>query len=236
MARDGLTAICIHGAGGGGWEWGIWQRVFAARGWRVIAPDLMPASSGTAATTIDDYTAQVLVCCESYASPYVLIGASLGGLLALSVAARVQPAALVLVNPMPPAGISPRPVRMAYPDIVLWARERSLDGTRRAMPDADSAACLFAFRRWRDESGAVLRVAAAGIVVEPSSCPMLILASEIDADIPAETSRVLAVQYGAEFRLLEGASHVGPLLGRMANTVAAEVSAWCTRTAAPAKV
>ena len=35
-------AVFVHGAGGGGWEWAIWQRVFAAHGWRSVARDLLP--------------------------------------------------------------------------------------------------------------------------------------------------------------------------------------------------
>ena len=26
------VAVCVHGAGGGGWEWAIWSRVLSARG------------------------------------------------------------------------------------------------------------------------------------------------------------------------------------------------------------
>jgi pimeloyl-ACP methyl ester carboxylesterase len=231
------AAVCIHGAGGGGWEWAIWQRVFAARGWSVVAPDLMPGRGGLAATTFEDYAAQVRAWCEPCdTQQYVLIGASLGGLLALHVAGGIEPAALVLVNPLPPAGISPRPSRTDFPDIVPWGRERSLDSTRRAMPDADDAARLFAFKRWRDESGAVLRAAAQGIALTSVRCPMLILASENDTDVGADASRALATHCAAEFRLLKGASHVGPLLGRSANAVAADVLGWCWHVIARGKV
>lgn len=221
------TAICVHGAGGGGWEWAIWQRVLCARGWNVLAPDLMPAAAGIAATRFDDYAAQVRDWCEAAPAPPVLIGASLGGLLALHACAHVAPRALVLINPLPFAGIAPRPSRIDYPDVVPWARERSLAGTRRALPDADAAACLFALRRWRDESGAVLRAAALGIQVEIPRGPVLVLASELDRDVPVTASRNLAAHLHADFRLLHGASHVGPLLRRGAAAVAESVTRWC---------
>jgi pimeloyl-ACP methyl ester carboxylesterase len=227
MAKRHLTTICVHGAGGGGWEWGIWQRVFTARGRAVIAPDLMPAASGIAATRLDDYLAQVCAWCSAPARDYVLIGASLGGLLALAACATTQPAALVLVNPLPPVGIAPRAQQADYPDIVPWGRMRSLAGTRRSMPDADAAASQFAFRRWRDESGAVLRAAAAGIQVEMPRCPVLLVASECDTDVPLATSEALAVRLGATLRILRGASHVGPLLGRHASAAAESVLVWC---------
>ncbi len=223
MARH---AVFVHGAGGGGWDWDIWRRVFAAEGWHTMAPDLQPVAAGLAATRLDDYATQVAAWSHGVDAP-VLIGASLGGLLALMAAARVAPAALVLVNPLPPAGIEPRPARADYPEIVLWGNRRSLASTLRALPDADAAARLFALRRWRDESGAVMRAACAGVAVDMPQCPLLVLASEFDDDVSAQASRALADSCAAQFRLLKGASHVGPLLGRDAARVADAVLAWC---------
>jgi esterase/lipase len=221
-----VTVVCVHGAGGGGWEWGIWARVLAVRGFSVIAPDLMPASAGIETTTFEDYRTQVLEWCGGAGEGIVLAGASLGGLLALAVAQDVKPEALVLVNPLPPAGVLARPLYEPRPPLVPWARERSLAATRRAMPDADDAARLYALRRWRDESGAVLNAARDGIAVETPRGPALLLASELDEDVPAAASRALAVRLAADFRTVSGASHVGPLLGRSAADSAAQTADW----------
>ncbi|HEY2394766.1 MAG TPA: alpha/beta fold hydrolase [Rudaea sp.] len=220
-------AVFIHGAGAGGWEWTIWQRVFDALGWSVLAPDLAPADDGIGATRIEDYAGQVAAWCDASKTPALLVGASLGGLLALIVATRVQPTALVLVNPVAPAGIEPRPARRDYPDLVPWGSRRSLRSTQRALPDGDDAARLFAFRRWRDESGALLGDACAGIAVEAPRRPVLVLASEHDDECPASVSAALAVHLRADFRLLHGASHLGPLLGRDAATIAEDTWRWC---------
>jgi pimeloyl-ACP methyl ester carboxylesterase len=221
-----MRAVFVHGAGGGGWEWTVWQRVFCAHGAQARAPDLQPSTRGLAATRLADYSSQVLQWCAG-GGPLLLVGASLGGLLALLVAPQVAPAGIVLVNPIAPAGIEPRPAARDYPDIVPWGRARSLQSTQRALPDADDAARLFAFRRWRDESGTVLRAAAAGIAVEPPRCPVLVLASEYDEAVAPAASRALAERLGADFRLIGGASHVGPLLGRGAANIAEEAWRWC---------
>ena len=227
MRENGAaTVVCVHGAGGGGWEWAIWARVLAHRGFAVIAPDLKPSVAGIEKTSFADYRDQVLEWCRGAGEGAVLVGASLGGLLALAVAHAVRPAALILVNPLPPAGVLARPLHEPWPAIVPWARTRSLASTQRAMPDADDAARLFALRRWRDESGSVLNEARDGIAVEAPRCPTLFLASEDDADLPPAAVRALAVQFSADFRSLPGASHVGPLLGRTAAAVAAETSDW----------
>lgn len=217
------VAVCVHGAGGGGWEWAIWARVLRARGWRVVAPDLMPAAHGLAATSFADYRAQVLTWCAQASPSPVLIGASLGGLLALSVAAQARASALVLVNPLPPWGL---PAEEPMPPVVRWGSARRFAGTRRAMLDADDAARLYAFRGWRDESGCVLDEARRGWTVEAPACPVRVVASAGDTDVPPAHGWRLAQELDADFSLVADASHVGLLLGRRAACVAERVAGW----------
>ncbi len=216
--------VMIHGAGGGGWEWNVWRGVCEAADFEVVAPDLGPAEGGIAATRFEDYAAQVA---RVAGAGDVLVGASLGGLLALACAPALRPAALVLVNALPPAPWhSMLPGREAYPAVIPWGSDASLAGTRQAMPDADDAACLYAFRRWRDDSGAVMNAARGGVVVERPACPVLVLASELDADVPVAVSAAMAGAYGASLLRIAGASHVGPLLGDSAPHCASQALAW----------
>lgn len=215
----------LHGAGGGGWEWNVWARVFAARGWTVSAPDLQPIAAGLAATRLDDYRRQALAHLEALPRPRAVVGASLGGLLALQCGAWAD--ALVLVNPIPPA-----PWHVLLPGapageaVVPWRARADLAGTRRALPDAMDADALFAFRRWRDESGAVLEDARRGVHVDRPACPALVVGSLQDADVPVAASRSIAQAFSAAYIECEHASHVGPLLGRDAHDVAARVVTW----------
>ncbi len=220
--------MMIHGAGGGAWEWNVWRGVFEAEGFACEVLDLAAVEGGIGATRFENYSGQVgRVAREGD----VLVGASLGGLLALACAAAVRPAALVLVNAMPPAPWqSMLPAREAYPDVVPWGSEASLAGTRKAMPDADDAACLYAFRRWRDESGAVMNVARSGVPVERPACPVLVMASSDDEDVPAAASAALADAYAASLIRIPGTSHVGPLLGRNAAGCATQAIAWLRTT------
>jgi len=214
----------IHGAGGGAWEWNVWRGVFEAEGLDCEVLDLVPVAGGIEATKFEDYVGQVRGAARE---GDVLVGASLGGLLALAVSPAVRPAALVLVNAMPPAPWhSILPVREAYPGVIPWGSDASLAGTRKAMPDADDAACLYAFRRWRDESGAVMDAARAGVVVERPGCPVLVMASSEDEDVPVAVSAALAQAYAASLIRVVGASHVGPLLGRSAAGCAMQAIAW----------
>ncbi len=236
-APTSLHAVCVHGAGAGGWQWNVWIRVLAAHGIAASAFDLHAHSLAIERTSFRDYRQQVAGWAADARSDgvgLVLIGASLGGLLALSVAAQAGASALVLVNPMPPAGLMSKPLGEAYPALVAWGSQRSLASTRRAMPDADDAAVLYAFRRWRDESGLALGEARAGIAVDDPACPILVFSSAADDDVPPIVSRSLAVRLGADHERLVGCSHVGPLLGTRAADVAAHAAKWLLRKTASA--
>lgn len=219
------TAVMVHGAGGGGWEWALWAGVFAAGGLMVHAPDLSPVATGVADTRFDDYRAQVRAACEGVLPPCILIGASLGGLLALTAAAELPPAALVLINPVPPRGVEPRPSVAPQAPTIEWGRS-ALARTRRALPDADLATARWAHARWRDESGRVLNEALVGIDVPKPACPILVIASTDDTDVPLRTSRATAAALEADFVHIPGASHLGVLMGRSAPFAASLALAW----------
>ncbi len=219
--------VMIHGAGAGGWQWRVWQARFAARGRSVVAPDLRAVGAGLAATRFEDYQAQIENIARAAPAPVVLIGASLGGLLAARVASRAPCAALVLINPMPAAPWhADAPTRAPYPEIKPWGRDASHESTRRALPDSDEATWDFAWRRWRDESGAVLNAARGGLSVERPSCPVLFVLGEDDADAPAAINARWAGEWMASVLRWRGVSHVGPLLGRKAVVIADAVLAW----------
>jgi len=209
------SILFLHGAGGGGWEWNIWRRVFQAQGFETHAPDFLSTTSGLENTTLDDYSLQAQQYLLSMPSPKVIIGASLGGLLALMNAEHAD--ALIVINSIPPEPLHlAMPQKEKYPAIIPWRAKASLQGTRRALFDSDEMTCLYAFRHWRDESGAVMNAAMAGVKINLFNRPVLIMASELDTDVPFPLSEQLANNLNASFSFLPKTSHVGPLLGRSA--------------------
>lgn len=159
--------------------------------------------------------------------PRVLVGASLGGLLAAMCASEAD--ALVLVNPLPPAPWHQRLVQRPWDRMVPWQRNARLHSTREAMRDADDASALWAFRHWRDESGQVLREAHAGIEVEKPDCPVLFVVSKQDEDVPPAIISDWAQTWRADRLETIASSHVGPLLGRHAQAIAVQAVAWLNR-------
>lgn len=210
-------AIFIHGAGGGSWEWQLWQPVFEAWGIESIAIDLEPNANGLENTRFEDYRQQV----QSVATEGdTLIGASLGGLIAM---ATHDVAARVLINPMPPLAMIDEPAAKDLPAIIPWST-LGFRSHQRSMGNAYAATVLATHGRWRDESGRVLTDAFNGIVAHPDGTPTVVMASELDEDIPAQTSMQLALNWKADLWQLRGETHLSPLLGRNATTLAERVA------------
>lgn len=226
-ARDDLCSVLlVHGAGGGGWEWRVWARVLGASGCHVHAPDLVPGPKGLAATDFDDYLAQVVRYGRALDAPLLLVGASLGGLLAMA-AGELEPAGRVLVNPVPPAGTPGWPARRrSWPSVIPWGDEPEFQSTFRAMPDCDHGARVLANRRWRNESGRVMTQSHEGVDVSADRVPTLVMGAGMDRDVPPGISRSMAARYGWDFVLIPGASHLGPLLGDSAAACAGMARDW----------
>ena len=225
----------VHGAGGGAWEWLIWQRVFSAAGIHTHAFDLMP-NGLLEKTHYADYLTQVRRQIAEF-EPSVLIGVSLGGLLAAEAlvgeqitnqASKVR--ALILAAPMLKAGVAGTVV--AVP-IKRWAHAPELSKTARALPDADSASIAFAHQRWRDESASVLNSAYAGRDFPVTKRGALVLIAEHDRDVPEAGLRTWAYSEQMDVQVVRGASHAGLLLGRSAAATAELALRWaiaaCTR-------
>jgi pimeloyl-ACP methyl ester carboxylesterase len=93
------SLLLVHGAGSGPWAFAGWEDTFLDA--RVVAVDLQ-AGLDVARASIDDYAAAVLHAAEELPRPLALVGWSLGGLVAMVAARRIEPAALVLLDASPP--------------------------------------------------------------------------------------------------------------------------------------
>ena len=103
----------IHGMWAGGWVWSDYIPVFEGRGYHCLAPTLRhhdaPASEPPEAlghTSLLDYASDLQKEIGKLDQPPVLMGHSMGGILAQMLGARRPAKALVLLSPMPPQGIN----------------------------------------------------------------------------------------------------------------------------------
>ena len=104
--------ILVHGAFCGPWSLEGLQKKFEAAGYAVTAPALRfhdgkrpPAALGT--TGLADYAADLEQEIRALNKAPILVGHSMGGLLAQMLAARMEIAALILLAPSAPWGVPP---------------------------------------------------------------------------------------------------------------------------------
>jgi pimeloyl-ACP methyl ester carboxylesterase len=127
--------VLIHGTWGRGDWFGDARREFEARGYTVHTPTLryheLPLDEGApkiGPLSLRDYADDVAALVESLDSPPLVVGHSLGGLIAQLVAARSRHAGLVAATPAPAAGIFsfyPGTVRVFAPHYLQtrpWAK------------------------------------------------------------------------------------------------------------------
>ena len=221
------TVVMIHGAGGGGWEYDKWKPVFQKVGYKVISRDLVPTKGKYENTTFKDYVEQVLSWTPKN-EKVIYVGASMGGILALKANEIHSAAALVLVDSVPPKGVGETKEQKPNPPVVKWANG-PLKDTEDAMPDSDRKTILWAWKRWRDESGLVMNDIHAGIEAKKPTCPVLVVLGEADTDVPHANGLALAKWAGAEVISYPSMSHVGPLMSTKAAQVAHFVSRWLLR-------
>jgi pimeloyl-ACP methyl ester carboxylesterase len=104
--------VLIHGTWGNGGSLSDARREFEARGFTVHTPTLryhdLPLKAGAdkiASLSARDYADDVVALVDSLDAPPLIVGHSLGGLIAQLVAARTRHAGLVAATPAPAAGV-----------------------------------------------------------------------------------------------------------------------------------
>lgn len=109
---DTKHVVLIHGTWGRGEGWGPARAAFEQRGYTVHTPTLrhheLPLQEGAtriAPLSMRDYTDDLVALVDSLDSPPLIVGLSLGGLLAQLVAARTRHAGVVAACPSPSPGV-----------------------------------------------------------------------------------------------------------------------------------
>jgi pimeloyl-ACP methyl ester carboxylesterase len=217
-AQGGSRIIFVHGICTGAWVFEGWLRWFAERGYKAYALDLRghgesPWQGNLGKVSLRDYVEDVK-CLLEITGPSVLVGHSLGGLIAQMVASEypdlVQKA--VFVTSGPPAGIFIAPA-MARKMPKYWRALvfgsgflPSFEDIRELMLNqfpSDEAWNIY--QRLGEESGKVARqiplkqFAFWQTKAIRISCPMLVIGASYDPALPLSVQKRIAARYGSRY-------------------------------------
>lgn len=219
---SGAAVLCLHGLFAGAWVFESLLPVIASRGHPASALSFRghPPTEPDAAMgrqSIAAYCHDAAEAARVLDRP-IVIGHSLGGLVAQMLVARNLARAAVLVSSAPPRGItvmSPRLLaRMArYLPALLFSRAfRPTDDDLDALvlnrvPESGRAPLR---QRLVADSGRAARQAALGVVDIPSGAaraPQLVVSGDQDRFVPLGVARRIAARYGAPLHIARGHGH-----------------------------
>lgn len=212
--------VMIHGMTCGDWVWNAYKDYFHARGHRCITPNLRhhgkqgdPVSNGLGKTSLLDYVQDLEDEIRRLDEKPVLIGHSMGGLLAQLLGSRGLAKALVLLAPAAPWGVlalrysvlksvwssltTPgfwnKPMMPSFSDaeyamLHLMTDEKKKDIYARLVPESGRTAFEIGF--WLLD-----RKRAAAVESARLTCPTLFIAGGQDRLVPASVVRSIASRY-----------------------------------------
>jgi pimeloyl-ACP methyl ester carboxylesterase len=222
--------LLAHGAFCGSWVWDRFAAPFRAAGHPVVAADL-PGHAGNDAPeaalglSMSDYAGALAAEAAALPAPPVLVGHSLGGLVALMAATLAPVAGLVLLAPSPPWGVSGSTMEEAVSAVSLyalgpyWAQVIQPDYAsfrRFAVDRLPSTERRALHAHMRPESGRALFETLnwwldpfMTTLVDPAkiAAPVLAIAGGRDVIHPPATVRETARRLGATFEVLPQMSH-----------------------------
>lgn len=224
------TIILVHGAFCGGWAFDAFRRPFEAQGYRCIAPDLpghgeAALQSDVVNQSMSDYAAAIARLAAEQETPPILLGHSLGGLVAQMAATRCTLAALILLAPSAPWGVAgasleeaasafglyalgPFWTQAVAPDRAvarLYSLDRMAKESGRLIVDqmtAESGRALFETLNWWLDPFMTTQVDASRV-----QAPVFVACGGSDVIHPPSTVRQTAHRLNADLRVFEGMSH-----------------------------
>jgi len=247
------TIFMIHGMWGGGWYWQNYRRVFEAKGYRCVATtlpyhDMDPRGVpdprlGTA--SLLDYAAALEQEITKLDTKPILMGHSMGGLLAQILAARGRAKSLVLIAPASPSGIvalTPSVMKSFWSVQTTWGFwkkpmrqtfDEAVYSMLHLLPETQQRVT---YDRFVYESGKAAREIgywlldprkASRVDESKVTCPILVIAGAQDRITPASVVRKVARKYGVVATYKEFENHAHWMVGEPGwEEVAEHAASW----------
>lgn len=229
------TIVMIHGMWGNDWDWENYKQFFESRGYRCVTPilryhDIDPKSdppSQLGTTSVVDYADDLEREIKRLDSLPILMGHSMGGLLAQILGSRGLAQSLILLIPSSPRGVLAlrssviksfwgiltkwgfwrNPMRQTFDEAVysmlhLLPEKEQRETYGHFVYESGRAASEIGF--WLFDPRKATHVDESKV-----TCPVLVIAGSEDRITPASVVRKVAAKYGAvsTYKEFEGHAH-----------------------------
>jgi pimeloyl-ACP methyl ester carboxylesterase len=217
------TIVMIHGMWGGGWNWENFKQFFEEKGYHCLAPTLRfhdvdpkaPPHPQLGSTSLLDYAEDLEKEIRKLDALPILMGHSMGGLLAQILGSRGLAKALVLLAPAPPHRIlilKPSVIRSFLSPLFKWGfwrkpmRQTFAEATYSTMHLLTEEEQKRLYDRYVYESGRAAyeiglwfldRKRVARVEESRVTCPVLVIVGSQDRMTPASVVRKITEKYKA---------------------------------------
>ena len=233
------SAVLVHGSWGSSAMWIGYTQFLASYGWDVYALDLRghgKSGGSIAGATMIDYVQNVNQVVTEHGIEYpVVIGHSMGGLVALMYAAEYGAKTVVAIDPSPSREVQGEGEKKEYP-----AEYSPMDAgmpadpmeVMKALPDIPQEKLMRMKEMLGMESGVARSERKLGISVPKEKLPMpvLFVGGELGESVPfgigIKTARAMADYYGKDVLEIKGATHPGILIGEHAMEAVQKIERW----------
>jgi pimeloyl-ACP methyl ester carboxylesterase len=222
------SLLFVHGAFCGGWVWSEhFLPFFAELGWHGVAVSLRGHGRSAGRKDLDrfglaDFVADVAFAAAGLESPPVVVGHSMGGVVAQHFVRTHGASGLALLAPASLAGLSGSFLHMSFSDpnlLMALSRVQSgnmspadFDAIRRGLfsadfPDDLALGYLPRFQRESLRANLELTIPQAVFLMARPRLPVLVLGGDSDCFIPTTDLKLTSLFWGAEAHVLEGVPH-----------------------------
>jgi pimeloyl-ACP methyl ester carboxylesterase len=230
--------LFIHGAFTRAKRWDPWLSYFRAAGFTCLAPSLPahdpPDMVALGRLTFRDYVDAMIAAHATLDGPPVVIGSSMGGLIAQHVAVETRSAGLVLISSAPPwrGGGKLAALQYAFEYAIPIASGRALRGNKDAarklvLHDLSPEEQDFFLAIFADESGKAYRTMVTGgapIAQGAVKCPVLVLSAAADRLFKPKVAERIAAFYHARHVVFPGGHTLAA--AALFGPIGAEIVAW----------
>ncbi|WP_137938404.1 alpha/beta hydrolase [Chitinivorax sp. B] len=221
--------LFIHGAYSAAWCWEtFYLPYFASHGYDCYALSLRGhgGSEGheyLALTSIDDYLADIRQITQDLPTPPILVGHSMGGMLAQLYLHKYSAAALVLMASVPPEGLLGATMQLAFREPQAFfelnlihasdGRLSTIASIRRqlfsdSMPEQQAVRYLARFQPESHRAILDLSFLPFRTTDKPVNLPVLVIGAEQDGLFPPYLVHATASRYGVHAEIFPNMAHV----------------------------